>query len=222
MAVTDPLLSLAQVARLYGTGLKVVVELVTTGKMPSLDEGRLVSAGKLDVPVIRRSWATALQRSSSGASRRVDRPDSGVHPAVRTALAFHTAMDTADDAVVEQLSSRASREGLSPSDLFDRWWDEIGWVLSEPSGIATGVYSLAPYDAVCVRVIADPPDLPRAVDRPTPTMMLVALPLVQEDGEWRVDLPLFQTRQDWVPLLSEPLSAEGSSDDTSDPADSSP
>ena len=56
MEPDDPLLSVSQVARMWGTGLDIVVELVESMTLPSLDRGELISQGQLEVPLIRRSW----------------------------------------------------------------------------------------------------------------------------------------------------------------------
>ncbi len=66
MAMTsdDPLLSVSQIARLWGTGLEVVISLVTSDTLPSLDRGELVRQGYLDVPLIRESWAEFMRADS--------------------------------------------------------------------------------------------------------------------------------------------------------------
>jgi hypothetical protein len=204
----DPLLSVVQVARIYGTGIRAVVSLVERRKLPSLDEGRLVARGRLDVPLIRRSWATALQRDSPGASRRVDTVGE-MHPAVDAALDFHDALHALDAERTWLLSSRATRGEAGPEDVLEAWRRELGSVLEEPSGIGTAVYSLAPLPAVAARVFADPPAVPRAVSRPTPAFMLTALPLVEEEDGWKVDLALYRDRESWVQSLEEPLPSEG-------------
>lgn len=203
----DPLLSIAQVARLYGTGIGTVVDLVSRGRLCTLDGGRLAQRGRLDVPVVRKSWATAIQHDSPGASRRINSNDL-VHPAVGTALDFHTAVDDSNAPDVFLLSSRESREGMSAEDLLEAWRGELAAVLAEPSGVGTAIYSLAPLPAVAARVFANPPSIPRVFDRATPATLLAALPLVYEGGDWKVDLPLFRSRHDWMHLLSEPLPHE--------------
>jgi hypothetical protein len=200
----DPLLSVTQVARLYGTGLRVVVSLVEQGVLPSLDGARLVSVGRLDVPLIRRSWAVALQKDSRGASRRLDDRD-GVHPAAEAALEFHAALDLNDAERVYELSSRASRHQRAPGQLLDEWRRELAHVFAEPSGIGTAVYSLAPRNAVVVRILGDPPPIPRAVTAPTPAWVLAIVPFVPEDDGWKADLPMYQDRNSWTPLLDTPM-----------------
>ena len=84
----DPLLSVDDVARLYGTGVQAVVDAVASGAVASLDRGFLVHHGRHDVPLIRRSWAEAAQQEGPGASRRIDAAD-GVtaHPALAALMA---------------------------------------------------------------------------------------------------------------------------------------
>jgi len=214
MTEEDPLLSVRQVARYFGSGIRTVTDLIQRGALPSLDAGSLVAKGELDVPLVRLSWAESLQRDSAGAGRRIPDPPEGVHPAVEVALDFHTALFEEDADAVERLSSGTSRQGMSPQELLRVWADELDLVLQHPnSGIGTAVYCLRPLEAVAARVFEDAPPVPRAFERPTPAMMLVALPLVQEQGEWKVDLPLFRKRDEWVHYLLEPLPQED--DDTS-------
>ena len=42
MAGDDPLLSVSQIARSWGTGLEAVISLVNSGALPSLDRGELL------------------------------------------------------------------------------------------------------------------------------------------------------------------------------------
>ena len=71
----DPLLSVSQVARMWGAGLDIVVELVASLTLPSLDRGDLISQEQFEVPLIRRSWrnftaSTATPRLASSSRRK--------------------------------------------------------------------------------------------------------------------------------------------------------
>jgi hypothetical protein len=201
----DPLLSANAVARLYGTGICIVTDLVAEGKLPTLDQGGLIAAGHLDVPLIRASWARALQRASPGAARIV-RPPSGelLHPAVLAAANFHEALQVRDAAIAYEHSSAASRRGRSPRELLDRWLELLGQP-PEDSGIGSVIYSLAPLPALGARVFAEAPKLPRAVEGPTPASALAVLPVIEENRSWRVDLGLFEEHAgELLELLNQP------------------
>jgi hypothetical protein len=204
MPEDDPLLSPNDVARLWGTGLPTVVRLVASGQLASLDRGLLVGRGEYDVPLIRKSWAEALRRRSEGPSR-VLKPPSGesFHPALAPAFEFHKALETQDEGGVYEYSSSASRAGRSPRELLVAWTAVGSHLLDNNAGVGTDIYSLAPHEAVAARVIADAPAMPRMVSKPTPALLVDALPLVFEDDHWRVDLPMFERGQEWVHLLSE-------------------
>lgn len=210
----DDLLSVNDVARMWGTGLTVVVELVATSQLLSIDRGLLVSEGRYDVPLIRRSWAEGLQQGSEGAERTLPPPRGAtVHPAVEVAVDFRAALEKQDAEAVLSLSSAASRAGRTPRDLLKAWQAAGGHLTQPRAGIGSTIYSLAPLDAVAARVVADAPALPRAVKKPTPVSLIDAVPFVLNNGEWRVDLPLFQRRDEWIHLLTSPL-PEPSADDS--------
>lgn len=210
----DELLSINELARAWGTGLTTIVALIQSGQLPSLDRGLLTAEGAYDVPMIRRSWSERLRRDSPAASRTLAPPPEGpFHPAFETAFNFHKAFDLNDGNGMFAASSAASREGRSPSDLLAAWESAAPHLRQQDAGVGTTIYSLAPIDAVAARVIADAPALPRAAFRPTPVTLLDALPLVYEGAEWRVDLPLFERREEWFHLLTSPLP------DASEPAE---
>lgn len=191
---------------MYGTGIGTVTDLVAEGSLPTLDEGRLVASGHLDVPLIRTSWARALQRASRGAERIV-RPPSGdlLHPAVLAAADFHEALQIGDPTIAYERSSTASRRSRSSRELLDRWIGLLGKP-PEDSGIGSVVYSLAPLPALGARIFAEAPKLPRAVEEPTPASALAVLPLVDENASWRVDLGLFEEHGgELLELLNQPL-----------------
>lgn len=208
----DKLLSVNDVARLWGTGLAAVVDAVERGDLRSLDRGLLVAERRYDVPLIRWSWADALRQASPG-GRVVTGPSSDdFHPALEPAFEFHKALDLADAARVYSLSSAESRSDRSEADLLDAWLAAASHLFDDNAGIGTTIYSLEPLPAVAARVIANAPAMPRAITKPTPATLVDALPLVSEADGWRVDLALFERRHEWIHALnSSPSGSEGSS-----------
>lgn len=219
MRENDPLMSAQQVARLYGTGINTVIKLVAEGHLPTLDKGKLVAAGRLDLPLIRRSWARSLQTPSDGAARIIQPPDGvEMHPAVAKALDFHSALAQRDPEAIASLSSAASSHGRTSAELLARWLEVTSGGFPDTSGVGSALYSLAPLSAVAARVIADAPSIPRATDRPTPALLVAVLPLVTENEDWKVDLPLFEDQQRLISLLGQPPPAEPTSDSAPPPA----
>lgn len=210
MSADDPLMSAADVARLWGANPLVVASLVESQALPSLDRGELIGAGNLDVPVIRRSWAEYLRRSGPG-NERVLSPPSGatLHPAIPMALRVHTALAEHDADELFEISSQASRANTDPQSLLSRWIAVLEGGFPEHSGVGSLAYSLAPLTAVGVRVFAHAPKVPRAVDKPTPALLLAVLPFLHENEEWHVDFPLFAGESDdafYLPeLITTPL-----------------
>lgn len=206
MGSDDPLLSVSQIARLWGTGLDIVIDLVESGTLPSLDRGELICRGRLDVPLIRRSWVESLRSDSEGATRIVEPPDGErVHPALSAALGVHSALDERDAETLYALSSRASREDREPEELLARWMEINRGGFPGDSGVGSTIYSLAPLPAVAARVFADAPKMPRAITRATPARLLAVLPFVEEDGEWKVDLPIYEGPDSLPDLLKTPM-----------------
>jgi hypothetical protein len=219
----DELLGVADVARLWGTGLAAVLRSIELGQLPTLDRGLLIAEGALDVPIIRRSWVERLQQDTPGASRVVDPPaGSDFHPAAKVAYDFHGALDSGDQEGLFEVCSSRSRSGRSPAELLDRW-REVGSHLTQPgSGIGTTIYSLAPLAAVAARVFADTPAMPRAMRKPTPATLIDPIPLVLEGQVWRVDLQLFEQRAEWIHLLTLPLPGSEDAPGSSSSSGSSP
>lgn len=213
MSSDDPLLSVSQVARMWGTGLNIVVGLVQSKVLPSLDRGELIAQGRLEVPLIRRSWVQCLSLGESSAHRIIEPPEGeSVHPVLNVALDVHAALDEGDADALYRLSSQASRQGRDAASLYARWIEFTEGGFPTTSGVASTVYALAPLPAVAVRVVADAPKVPRSVEGPAPVLLLAILPLVEEGGEWKVDLPMFEG-PDYLPdVLVSPL--PGSESDT--------
>jgi hypothetical protein len=211
----DPLLSVSQVARMWGTGLDIVVELVASSTLPSLDRGELIAEGRLDVPLIRRSWAQFLTLDSASSAHRLLAPPSGksVHPAFAVALDFHSALDEGDAVTLFRVSSKASREGRDAQALRARWIEYTEGGFPTTSGVGSTIYTLAPLPAVAARVFADAPKVPRAVDRAAPARLIAVLPLIEEDGDWKVDLPLFEGPAFLPEVLVSPLPEDPSPSD---------
>lgn len=212
----DPLLSVSEVARMWGTGLDIVVELVESRALPSLDRGELIARGRFDVPLIRRSWARFMNLDGSDSSHRVVNPPPGekVHPAFAVALDVHSALDEGNAKALYRLSSTASREGRDPQGLYARWMELTQGGLPSDSGVGSTIYTLAPLPALAARVFADAPKVPRAVEGPVPARLLAVFPLIEEADGWKVDLPLFEGPAFLPDVLVSPLpeDEEGSED----------
>ena len=128
---------------------------------------------------------------SPGAERILAPPDGEtLHPAVRRALALHTALEDGDAASTWALSSLASRKGHTRESLLERWSEVNHGGYPEGSGVGTTIYSLAPLSAVRARVFADAPKSPRTINKPTPATLLAVLLFVWEN-DWVVDLPIY-------------------------------
>lgn len=218
MAVEDPLLSVSEVARMWGTGLDIVVELVESRTLPSLDRGELIAKGRFDVPLIRRSWARFMNLDGSDSSHRVVDPPPGenVHPAFPVALDVHSALDEGDAETLYRLSSRASRKDRDAEGLFARWMELTEGGLPSDSGVGSTIYTLAPLDALAARVFADAPKVPRAVEGPVPARLHAVFPLVEEAGDWKVDLPLFEGPAFLPDVLVSPLPEDEEGTDEED------
>lgn len=190
---------------MWGTGLNIVVELVKSETLPALDRGELITEGRFDVPLIRRSWAEFLHLD--GSAHRVIKPPEGeeVHPALNTALEVHAALDEGDAETLYQFSSDASREKQDAASLYARWMECTNEGFPPTSGVGSTIYSLAPLDAVAARVFADAPKVPRAVTRPAPALLIAVLPMVEEEGKWKIDLPMFEGPAFLPDVLVSPL-----------------
>jgi hypothetical protein len=200
----DPLVSVEDVARTWQVATATVVALVAEGKIPSLDGGRLVRRGRMDVPCLRRSWAESLRVDSPGAVRRIDDPHSGVfHPAAAVALDFHVAVQDGNGKVVYDLSSAASR-AAAPDDLLEAWRAALGDAAGPNVSLTSGVYRLHPYPGVGVRVIHGTAPIPIRVDKPTATWMAGMIPLIEEEGAWRANLELARLGVNWSRFLTTP------------------
>ena len=203
----DELLSINQVARLWGSGLQSVLERLATDDLRSLDRGLLVAEERHDVAMIRRSWAEALQHDSPAANRRLDSGGSEPHPAAPVAYEFHKNLDLQDAEGVWRVSSVASQASRDPQQLLQVWLSVGAHLVAPGAGVGTAIYSLEPVKAVAARVFAETPALPRPFEKPTPAALIDAFPLVEEGTEWKVDLDLFEHRAEWIHLLSSPLPA---------------
>jgi hypothetical protein len=209
----DPLLSVNDVARLWGTGLTIVVDSIQLGDLPSLDRGLIVAEGRYDVPLIRRSWADALREPPAGAERAVDAPEGeAFHPGAMIAYEFHKALDLRNAQRVYVLSSAESRSGRTADELLDEWYSPH--LFERNAGVGTTLWSLEPFPAVAARVFAEAPAMARALTDWTRAGFLDALPLIAESDAWRLDLPLYRRKAEWTHLLDSPLpgAADGSGD----------
>jgi hypothetical protein len=201
----DPLLSVEDVAREWSVSVATVAPLVADGTIASLDGGRLVRRGRMDVPCIRRSWAERMRVDSPGAARRIDDPDGKkLHPAAAVAQDFRNALIAGNSQLVHALSSAASRSAVaSPEELLARWTNALGPATDPEVSMTSGVYRLDPYSGVGVRLIYETPPIPYRVEKPTPARLAGLIPLVEEDGSWRPDLGLATAGVNWSQLLAE-------------------
>jgi hypothetical protein len=225
MASDDPLLSVSQIARYWGTGLDVVTSLVAAGALPSLDGGTLVRQDHLDIPLIRQSWAEFMRHDSDGAGRILRPPDGqAAHPAFQVSLDVVSALDKHDADGLWAHSSKRSQEGHTRKSLLARWTEINAGGYPEGSGVGSTIYSLAPLPAVGARIFANTPTIPRAVVKPTPATLIAVLPFVWEEGEWKVDLPLYAGDESdvFLPTLLTSPAPEGACLDPSQPDEAVP
>jgi hypothetical protein len=201
----DPLVSIDDLAREWQVTSATVAPLVASGRMLSLDGGRIVREGRLDVPCVRRSWAEALRVDSPGAARRIDLSFTDrVHPAFAVAYQFYNAVVDGDADVVLSLSSTESRS-LGPQALLVAWREHLGDALDDGVSITSGVYRLDPYPAVGVRLIREAPPIAVVVDKATPVWPAGLIPLKEEADGWRADLETARLDVDWTQLTQTPL-----------------
>lgn len=201
----DPLLSVYEVARQIGHGVEATAELVAQRSIPSVDGGQLAVRGRFDVGVVRKS--RLLETEVNWASALAERPhvsegaDDGFHPAVMSALAFLDAVQTRNDALVAFLSTERTRERASSDRHLRRLWKrELGSKLLKEAGLATGVY---PYPGeprtVILRLISNPAPVSYMVEKATQINSPKRLALIEEEGVYRLDLPLFERQDDLNP-----------------------
>jgi hypothetical protein len=203
-AEPDELLSVNDVARSWGTGIQAVLNVIQSGQLATLDRGVLIGEGRYDVPLIRRSWVESLQQASPGFERSLS-PEPGdiIHAALQPALDFHHALCVGDADEIYRCSSLASRHNRSPEELLAAWLAVGRHLVRDKAGIGSTIYDLAPLSAVGARIFAYTPIIPRALQQPTPGDLVDVLPLVKEADDWRVDLPLFDQRAQWIHTLNE-------------------
>lgn len=207
MSNEDPLMSVVQVARHFGVGNKTIATFVEQGLLPTLDRGRLVGEGRFDVPVIRLSWAEELAANTTPSPRLLDAGSDAVRLAVRVAIDFHGAVSDGDSLTIFELSSgqtRASAGGTVEA-VAARWQQAVGSMMNPTTGVATGVFSLAPVAAVVLRVAHDAPAVPRLVNGPAPMLVATYLPLVPEAETWRVDYALWEQQAAIGAVLAQPV-----------------
>ncbi len=199
----DELISVEELALRWRTPVSAVADLVADGTIPSLDGGQLVRRGRLNMPVLRPSWAEAARVDSPGAARRLDLDlERRLHPAASAAVDLHKALADRDAFAVWELSSQDSREEAGdPEQLVNLWLTTPGDVFSARTGIATGVYALVPYRGVGVRIVAGVGPFPVVYDRPTPQAAVGIFVFIFEDGRWAADVLLTGADVDYVELV---------------------
>jgi len=199
---SETLVSVDELALRWRTPSSAVAQLVADGVIPSLDGGLLARRGRLDVPVLRPSWAERARVDSPGASRRLDVGlEKGLHPAATAAVELHAALADRDAGGVWSLSSTASKEQAgAPPRLLEHWIAAMGDVFSRDTGVATGVYALVPHRGVGVRIVGEVGPLPIRYDRATPQSAIGMFVFVPESDTWRADLPLTAADIDYLEL----------------------
>lgn len=201
----DPLLSIIEVARHIGHTVEATAELVAQENIPSVDGGQLATRGRFDVGVVRRSRLLEAEASwASGLTKRIDigeDTEDGLHPAAVSALAFLEAVEKRNDAQVAFLSTERTRARAESDRQLRRLWKrELGSEVLKKAGLASGVY---PYPnepgAVILRLVWNPAPVSYVVRKAVPLNSPKRLPLIEEDGVYRVDLPLFERQEDLNP-----------------------
>jgi hypothetical protein len=200
----NPLLSIREVARQLDLGVEAAAEVIARGSIPSIDGGQLAEQGRYDVPVVRRSRLEQLREqwdSELGQSTRIDSDvEEGLHPAAVSAISFLYAVSEGLKDGVFALSSARTRETAdSAKELTRIWKQRIGREALRKGGIASGVYPYPEENAVIIRVVKDPGPISFRVERMTMMPLYTLLPLVEEEGVWRADLPLFEQQEDLMP-----------------------
>lgn len=201
--LTDPLLTVAEVAREMQVSVGQVAGLVAYGQLRSLDRGRLVEKGRYDVPLIRASSVATVFGGAPDQEAQIDRRHGdGPHPA---ALQLHLVLEAIDGKnpnAIWELSSQATRAmAETPHGAMELWREVLALVLKTRPGIATPGYLIPGRDAVFIRLVQDPLPLGQEFSRTTKVLVFGAVPFVHEDGLWLADVPLIQAYESWRDAL---------------------
>ena len=196
----NPLLTISDVARRMGMSEKSAARLISSGVIRSLDRGLLAQSGRYDVPVVRESWLHDVEEElDERGTSRIDPHAQGFHPAVQIVLAFLDALKQRDADAAHALSSARTR-ALYPErrNLLRDWRSQIGRSVLGKAAVATAAYPLPIDQAVAVRLMGDPLPFTIKVVKPAVFMAVAVLPLIPEEESWRLDLPLYQRRAEWL------------------------
>lgn len=201
----DPLLTIEQVARRMQLSVASVSDLVVQGRLISLDRGRLIARGEINLPLIRASSVERAHKGRDPSKVNIDTSHGdGPHPAASVALNLLTAIEEGEPATVVALSTSSSLADVgSPEQLLVAWREALGTAISSDAGIATNGYVLEGYDAIAIRLVANALPLTVIIDRPTPMSVSGVIPFRRENGGWKADLALWQQRDAWTDQIWE-------------------
>jgi hypothetical protein len=214
----DPLLSVVEVARLMGVGNPTAVKYVAQMGLRSLDEGDLIKAGRLDLPLIRRR---ELARFATETGEQLPPVPASETPAKLIQneaflAAYHFVMSLQEGNLegVWNTASRASQEALNTPEELTSWWGQYLDIstASEP-GVSSGVYPIDE-DSVAIKYMADTPPSGGFMKVGT-VVEAIPLALVRDPEGWRLDQPMQERCAEWRHIVggphvgSDPGSANG-------------
>ncbi len=108
------------------------------------------------------------------------------------------ALEAKDASSVWQVSSAATRALASDErGAVTLWLQHLQPAIARNFGIASVGYLIGDGDGVGIRLVEEPLPLTQVMSKPTSMMAWGAVPFVEEDGEWRADLPLFLRYDEW-------------------------
>jgi hypothetical protein len=199
-----PLLSIRDVSRRLGHPLETIAHLVSQGLIPAVDGGQLAQAKKYDVGVVRQERLAEIEEewAKGSGSKRIDVDyEPGAHPAIQSALGFMDALWEKEAALVAFLSTERTRAAAeSADDLLQRWQTAMPADLEKKGGVASAVYPFPENpNAALVRLPYTDSEFSYTVNKAVPLNVAAVLPLIEEDGVYRADLPLFERQEVLIP-----------------------
>lgn len=203
----DPLLSVVEVARLMGVGTPTAVKYVLEMGLRSLDEGELVKAGHLDVPLIRRR---ELMRFATDIGERLPPVPASQTPGnlienEAFLAAYHFVMSLREGNLegVWNTASRGSKEALgTPNDLANWWGQYLDIATASEPGVSSGVYPISD-NAVAIKYMADTPPSGGFMKVGT-VVEAIPLALVRDPEGWRLDQPMQKRCAEWRHIVGGP------------------
>ncbi len=209
----DQLLSVVEVARLMGVGMPTAVGYVMDMGLRSLDEGELIKAERLEVPLIRRSeldrFAEELKAELPPAPAPQAPANLVENEAFLAAYHFVMSLQAGDFDGVWNTASRASKEALESPKNLASWWSRYLDIAnaSEP-GVASGVYSIDD-ETVAIKYMADTPASGGYMKVGT-IVEATPLALVLDPEGWRLDQPTQERCAEWRHIVGGPQPEGGS------------